>query len=261
MSVNRQLFITATDTGVGKTLVSGLLLGYLRGQGTKAGYQKWVATGCDGQVEDLSRALELAGQEAEPPRLDLQVPYRFAYAASPHLAAEMAGREIEPALLISAYETLKKNYEVLLVEGVGGALVPLRRDLLLADLVARLRIPALLVARSGLGTLNHTLLSLAALRDRAVPVLGVLFTDGPDEEEAIAADNLRTIAELGQVRVFGRLPWRRSDAELIVSFSPLGKAIRTALALSSKCAEENAAITEVHIAFPHPNPLPEGEGD
>lgn len=232
MSGNRQLFITATDTGVGKTLVSGLLLGYLRGQGIKAGYQKWVATGCDDQVEDLARVRQLAGQEAEPPRLDLQVPYRFAYAASPHLAAELAGREIDPEALNMAYETMKENFDILLVEGVGGALVPLRRDLLLADLVARLRIPTLLVARSGLGTLNHTLLSLEALRGRGVPVLGVLLTDGPDEDETIAADNHRTIAELARVRVFGRLPWCKSDGELIVSFSPLGKAIRTALALS-----------------------------
>lgn len=229
MSANRQLFITATDTGVGKTLVSGLLLGYLRGEGIKAGYQKWVATGCDGKVEDLARVLDLAGQEAEPPRLDLQVPYRFRYPASPHLAAELAGREIEPKALIRAYEALKKNYEVLLVEGVGGPLVPLRRDLLLADLVASLRIPTLLVARSGLGTLNHTLLSMEALRRRGIQVLGVLLTDGPQEEEAIAADNLRTIAELGRVKVFGRLPWCGNDMELAASFRPLGEALRASL--------------------------------
>lgn len=229
MNENRQLFITATDTGVGKTLVSGLLLGYLREQGIRAGYQKWVATGCDEQVEDLEQVWQLAGQEAEPPRLDLQVPYRFAYAASPHLAAELAGREIESQVLIKAYETMRENNEILLVEGVGGIMVPLRRDLLLADLVASLRIPSLLVARSGLGTLNHTLLTLEALRGREVPVLGVLLTDGPDEEEAIANDNLRTIAELARVKVFGRLPWRGHDTELAASFRPLGEAIRASL--------------------------------
>jgi dethiobiotin synthetase len=231
MSENRQLFITATDTGVGKTLVSGLLLGYLRAQGVKAGYQKWLATGCAERVDDLERVTELAGEESDPPPLDLRVPYRFPFAASPHLAAERAGREIEPEVLIAAYENLRKRYEVLLVEGVGGILVPLRRDLLLANLVARLQIPTLLVARSGLGSLNHTLLTLDGLRSRAIPVLGVLFTDGPADDEAIAADNQRTIAELGGVEVFGRLPWRASDGELAAAFRPLGEEIRAALAL------------------------------
>ncbi|NTV12714.1 MAG: dethiobiotin synthase [Desulfobulbaceae bacterium] len=232
MSTRRQLFITATDTGVGKTLLSGLLLGYLREQGLQAGYQKWVATGCGETVADLERVRELAGGEVEPVRLDLQVPYRFEYPASPHLAAARAGREIDPMVLMTAYENLKGNYEILLVEGVGGVLVPLRRDLLLADLVARLRLPTLLVARSGLGTLNHTLLSLEALRRREIPLLGVLFTDEPDADETIAADNLKTISELGQVQVFGRLPWCKSTAELIVAFQPLGKAMHTALAVS-----------------------------
>ncbi len=229
ISATRQLFITATDTGVGKTLISGLLLGYLREQGIKTGYQKWAATGCTETVADLERVLELAGRETDPPPLDRQVPCRFSFPASPHLAADRAGREIDPQVLIAAYEGLKECYEVLVVEGVGGVLVPLRRDLLLADLVARLLIPTLLVARSGLGTLNHTLLTLEALRSRDIPVLGVLFTDSPAEDETIAADNLRTIAALGRVKVFGRLPWGGSDGELRKAFRPLGGAIHTAL--------------------------------
>ena len=231
MSTSRQLFITATDTGVGKTLISGLLLGYLRGQGIRAGYQKWVATGCGETVADLERVRELAGGEVKPPPLDLQVPYRFAYPASPHLAAARAGQEIDPEVLIAAYESMKEGYEILLVEGVGGVLVPLRHNLLLIDLVARLKIPTLLVAKSGLGTLNHTLLTLEALKGRGIPVLGVLLSDGPEEDEVIGADNLRTIAGLGGVRVFGRLPWGGSDAELAATFRPLGEAICTALAL------------------------------
>ncbi len=163
------------------------------------------------------------------PTLDLQVPYRFDYPASPHLAAELAGRKIDPELLVAAYENLKGRYDVLLVEGVGGVLVPLRRELLLADLVARLKIPTLLVARSGLGTLNHTLLSLEALRSREIPVLGVLFTDGPEEAEDIAADNLKTVSEIGLVKVFGRLSWCGSDDELAAAFPPLGQAILAAL--------------------------------
>jgi dethiobiotin synthetase len=229
MPINRQLFITATDTGVGKTLVSGLLLGYLLKQGIRAGYQKWAATGVD-SVADLERVrelAELAGPPAEP--LHLAVPYRLSYAASPHLAAELDGRQIEPETIIKAYEQIRVAYDMLLVEGVGGLLVPLARNMLLADLVARLRIPTLLVARTSLGTLNHTLLSLEALRSRQIPVLGILFSDGSAEDETIAADNLASIAEIGRIEVFGRLPYRLDDKSLRTDFTPLGEKILAVL--------------------------------
>ncbi len=226
MTNTRQLFITATDTGVGKTLVSGLLLDYLLRKGIRAGYQKWAATGFKDSVEDLDRVRELAGLVGPfPEQLDQVVPYRLPYPASPHLAGELASREIEPGVIAAAYEQLRATYEVLLVEGVGGVLVPLTRTLLLADLLAELKLPTLLVARTGLGTLNHSLLSLEALRRRQIPVLGVLFTDSPAEDETIAADNLKTIAETGQVKVFGRLPFRSDDSALRKAFSTLGAKI------------------------------------
>jgi dethiobiotin synthetase len=226
MADSKQLFITATDTGVGKTLISGLLLGYLLKKVIRAGYQKWVATGVENSVEDLDRVRQLAGW-TEPPSasLDLTVPYRLPFAASPHLAAEMVGKTIEPENIIQAYEQLRETYEILLVEGVGGLLVPLRRDLRLVDLLARLQIPTLLVARTGLSTLNHTLLSLEALRRREIPVLGVLLSDGPVEDETIAADNHETIAELGRVAVIGRLPYYHDDQSLHEAFAPLGSRI------------------------------------
>lgn len=230
MQTNRQIFITATDTGVGKTLVSGLLLGFLLERGIRAGYQKWLATGVGECVADLDRVRELAGLEGESTEpLDLVVPYRLPFPASPHLAAALAGRAIDPEVILNAYEKLRPAYEILLVEGVGGVLVPLRHGLLLADLVAKLGIPALLVARTGLGTLNHTLLSLEALRRRDIPVLGVLCTDGPEEDETIAADNLKTIAEFGRVELFGRLPFRPDDTSLRTAFNPLAGKIYTAL--------------------------------
>jgi dethiobiotin synthetase len=230
MPQSRQLFITATDTGVGKTLVSGLLLGFLLRKGIRAGYQKWLATGGEDIVADLERVRELAGldgKSADP--LDLLVPYRLPFPASPHLAAALAGREIDPGVIFSAYEKLRSAYEILLVEGVGGVLVPLGPGLLLADLAAKLRIPTLLVARTGLGTLNHTLLSLEALRRRDIPVLGVLCTDSPGEDETIAADNLKIIAEFGRIEVFGRLPFGPDDTSLRTAFNPLAGKIYTAL--------------------------------
>jgi dethiobiotin synthetase len=200
------LFVTGTDTGVGKTFVCGALWRYLLGRGLKVGYQKWVSTGGTGIPDDLQQCLTAAGLPFEQDSLEHQVPYRFRLPASPHLAAEQEGRRIDPELILERFHYWVEKHDLLLVEGVGGLLVPLRRDLLLVDLLVRLRLPTLIVARSGLGTLNQTLLTLEALRARQIPVLGVVFSDAmPAADELLVQDNLRTIAETGKVRVFGRI--------------------------------------------------------
>jgi dethiobiotin synthetase len=206
----KTVFVAGTDTGVGKTYVSALLLQYLLDRNIHAGYQKWVSTGDAGRPADLFFCMQASGLGENRVSLDLQAPFRFVYPASPHLAAELEGRRIDSEIILDAYEKMVAGYERLVVEGVGGLLVPLRRDLLLIDLLALLRLPVLLVARSGLGTLNHTLLSLEAVRSRNIPTLGVVFSDAeePDHEDLII-DNMRTVAEIGRIRVFGRLP--RSD--------------------------------------------------
>lgn len=219
------LFVTATDTGVGKTMVCGLLLRFLQAQGVTAGYQKWVSTGGVTSA-DLETVARLADMVFPVEELEWRVPYRFAFPASPHLAAELEGRVVETERIIEALRSAQATCELLVVEGVGGVLVPLTRGLLLADLVARLRLPSLIVARSGLGTINHTLLTIEALRQRGLTILGVLLTDGASqEEERIVADNLRTIAELGQVEVLGRLPRCAEATELHRHFTPIGERI------------------------------------
>lgn len=223
--MKQSLFVTATDTGVGKTLVCGLLCRFLREQGIDVGYQKWVSTG--GLTSpDLERVASLAGMTFLPEELAWQVPYCFAFPASPHLAADMEGRVVAADRITEAFRAAQAACDVLVVEGVGGAMVPLTRELLLVDLLARLRLPTLIVARSGLGTLNHTLLTIEALRRREIPILGVVCTDSvPSEEEAIVADNLRTIAEMGGVELFGRLPWCAAEAELHRLFASIGATI------------------------------------
>lgn len=216
-------FVAGTDTGVGKTLVCGLLLRYLREKRVDARYLKWVATGCDDIPEDLVECHTAAGLPVDAENLDASVPYRFALPASPHLAAEAAGRSLDPELLLARTREAAASCETLLVEGAGGLLVPLTRELLLIDLVARAGLPVLLVARTGLGTLNHTLLSLEALRHRGIPCQGVVFSDSVvAEDERIAADNLATIAALGGVRVFGRLRRRTDQEARFREFSPIG---------------------------------------
>ena len=231
MSKIKTIFITATDTGVGKTMISGLLLRFLRQQTIKAGYQKWASTGDAENPADLSACQELAGLEPDPALLDLQVPYRFAFPASPHLAGELEQKAIDPEKIVRAYQEMAERYEVLVVEGVGGLLVPLRRDLLLADLLGRLKLPAIIVARSGLGTINHTLLTIEAMRSRQIPVAGVIFTDTIEEAEVLVRDNMKTIAETGRVEVLGHLPHCRDQNELIGAFAPIGAKIVDLLGL------------------------------
>lgn len=225
--VNNTLFVTGTDTAVGKTYVCARLLEFLKIEGVQAGYQKWVATGVSGGLpEDLAICLGAASILPLPELLEQQVPYCFRFPASPHLAAEMEDRKVEPEVIIKNYKALAARYECLIVEGVGGIMVPLRRDLLLADLLAKMQPSTLVVARSGLGTINHTLLTLEALRRRQIPVLGVVFSDPvTQEDERLVQDNMQTIEEIGLVRVFGRLQRHHNDIMARSSFIPVGQAI------------------------------------
>ncbi len=159
------LFVTGTDTSVGKTHFCALFLAFLKKRGIDAGYQKWVSAGGE-PPPDLTHVMQAAGMTPDPAELDLQVPFRFSFPASPHLAAEMEYREVDPDVIIERFREMSRKHEVLIIEGIGGLLVPLRRNLLLADLPAKLKLPTLIVARSGLGTLNHTLLTLEAMRNR-----------------------------------------------------------------------------------------------
>jgi dethiobiotin synthetase len=201
------LFVAGTDTGVGKTYFCAHFLQYLLDNDLDAGYQKWVSTGDAEHSADLDYCLQTAGLANSAVDINLQVPCRFAYSASPHLAAEIEGRPVDVEVIIDSFRKMAEIFHLLIVEGVGGLLVPLRRDLFLVDLLARLQPPVLLIARSGLGTLNHTLLSLEALRRRNIPVLGVVFSDSEEQSDpTLIADNIKTIEELGDIKVFGRLP-------------------------------------------------------
>jgi adenosylmethionine-8-amino-7-oxononanoate aminotransferase len=206
-------FITGTDTGVGKTLATAAVLAVLRVADADAVPMKPVQTGAepgpDGRLHspDLDFCLEAAGLEPDAATYALMNPYAFEPACSPHLAAEQAGVRIESDRILAAYQTLAARHDLVLVEGAGGVLVPLDRERTMLDLMAALGLPVLLVARSGLGTLNHTLLSLAAFRDAGLDVAGVIVNDAvPAAWGVIEQDNIGTLGRLGRVRVLGRIP-------------------------------------------------------
>ncbi|QPN63144.1 dethiobiotin synthase [Synechococcus sp. CBW1004] len=189
MAPGPRLVIVGTDTDVGKTVVSALVV-----QGLGATYWKPVQSGLEegGDSGRVQRLLNL------PPERLLPEAYRFEAPVSPHWAAEREGVRIDRQKL--ELPTLEQVPGPLVVETAGGLLVPLRRDWLQIEQIAHWRLPVLLVARSGLGTLNHTLLSLEVLERRSIPVLGLVL-NGP-----LHADNPRTLTELGGVPVLLELP-------------------------------------------------------
>ncbi|MBU1694143.1 MAG: dethiobiotin synthase [Verrucomicrobia bacterium] len=208
------LFITGTDTGVGKTAVLGALLCALRRAGRDAVPMKPVQTGGrrgrKGLTSpDLTLALAAAGLSPDASERRLMCPYLFAPACSPHLAAAQAGRVIRIAAILKAFHRLKTAHEIVLVEGAGGILVPLNRRETMLDLMKALALPVVVAARPGLGTLNHTLLTLRELRRQGLRVLGVILVcTRPGRRGWIEQSNLETIRRLGKtpVHYMGHLP-------------------------------------------------------
>jgi dethiobiotin synthetase len=183
-----RFFITGTDTGIGKTVVSALLCAAL-----DAFYWKPIQTGTR-EGTDRNTVIELADI---PASRTIPETYRFAPPVSPHLAARLAGLRIDLRKILMPRIAASDS---LIVEGAGGALVPINRDQLMTDLMKHLELPVLLVARTSLGTINHTLLSLAALRAARLSVSGVVMVGKPNVE------NRKAIEHYGEIDVVGVVP-------------------------------------------------------
>jgi dethiobiotin synthetase len=184
--VTPRIVVTGTDTGIGKTVFAAALTGALDGC-----YWKPVQSGLEEET-DSDAVRRLSGLAAE--RI-LPEAYRLRTPASPHLAAEIDGVAIDPARLVPP-----PTARPLVIEGAGGLLVPLTRELVNIDVFARWRAPVVLCARTTLGTINHTLLSIEAIRARGIALIGVAFVGEAN------ADSERIIVSLGRTRRLGRLP-------------------------------------------------------
>ncbi len=188
------LFVAGIDTGVGKTIATGLLAASYAARGYRVVTQKLVQTGSEGVPEDILEHRRLMGCDVYPEdRSGLTCPYVFRFPGSPHLAAALEGRRIDTRRLAAATRALARRYEIVLVEGVGGLQVPLTRKTTVLDFVARQGWPVLLVSSPRLGSINHTLLSLEALHTRRLPLAGVLYNLHPAARAEIVSDTRRVI--------------------------------------------------------------------
>jgi dethiobiotin synthetase len=204
------LFVTGTGTDVGKTVLSAALLAAMAAAGERVRAHKPVVTGLEdrsqsGWPHDHELLASVAGMRPEE-----VAPLRYGPAVSPHLAARLAGEAIDPAALVAYARVAAKaaagKEETLIVEGVGGLLVPLADDLTVRDLAVALGLPLLIAAGPELGTINHTLLTLEAARAAGLDVHAVVLTPWPEHPSELERSNRATIARLGNVEVVGLGP-------------------------------------------------------
>ncbi len=218
------LLITGTDTGVGKTHAACLIARQLAERGLRVGIYKPVCSGAeitaDGQPiwDDLLRLSQAVNVPAE---LDDICPQRFLASLAPPVAAMRESRRVDFAVAVRGTEPWRNRVDVLLIEGAGGWLCPLTETQTIADFAEAVQAPVLIVARPGLGTINHTLLTVDAIRRRDLPVAGVIFSQTtPEAVDESVATNGAEIERRGGVQVFGTIPFGNST-ELLHGGIPL----------------------------------------
>ncbi|HUU10820.1 MAG TPA: dethiobiotin synthase [Phycisphaerae bacterium] len=197
--MRKGLFITGTDTGVGKTIVTAGIAAMLRADGVNVGVMKPVATGCvrrrEGLVSPDAEFLAKAADAPEP--LDEITPIRLAEPLAPTVAAARAGIELDLVPMWQAWRRLQRAHDVMLVEGIGGALCPVTPKRCVADLAQQFNLPVLIVARPGLGTINHTAMTVEVLRARGLAIAGIVVNryrhDTADVAELTNPDEIQRV--------------------------------------------------------------------
>jgi dethiobiotin synthetase len=208
--MGKGIFITGTDTGVGKTMVAGGLAALLRESGIDVGVMKPAESGCRRENGILIPEDAIFLREMSCCRDELQLinPYALEHPLAPAMAAELEGVEIRLEVIREAYFTLASRHEVVLVEGAGGMLVPLASQFLMADLVRELGgLPLLVVTRAVLGTINHTLLTLYYARREGMNVLGIIMNHTAPEHGLAESLNLGALQRWGETSFLTSLPF------------------------------------------------------
>jgi dethiobiotin synthetase len=196
------LFITGTDTGVGKTYVTCHLAEKLRRAGVDVGVMKPISTGPAGEDDAfyLKKRLKLS----DP--LELINPIHLKHPLAPYPAARLEKRKIDLKKIFAAFKELEKRHETVLVEGIGGVAVPITKDYCVIDLIKDMGLPVIVVARAGLGTINHTLLTVGALIDCKIEVAGIIVNGFTGRDKA-EKTNVEVIEKLSGIPVLEKLKW------------------------------------------------------
>ncbi|MEX2195413.1 MAG: dethiobiotin synthase [Thermoleophilaceae bacterium] len=201
----RGIFVTGTGTGVGKSVVAAAACAALAAAGERVAAFKPVVTGTDeppGGGWPPDHELLAAAASAGQAPVDV-TPRTFGPAVSPHWAAELAGDPLDPAALVAAARAAASDADALVCEGVGGLMVPLTTGYLVRDLAVDLGLPVVVAARTGLGTISHSLLAVEAARTAGLRVAGLVMTPWPREPEPIEESNRTTVERLAGVAVSG----------------------------------------------------------
>lgn len=193
--MSKSYFISGIDTDAGKTYCTAYLALLLAREGHKVITQKFIQTGNVGSSEDIEAHRRLTGSGPLPEdALGLTAPVIFSYPASAQLAARIDGKEIDLSVIDDARRQLEERYDIVLVEGAGGLMVPITDDFMAIDYAASRKMPLWLVTNARLGSINHTLLSLEAIAARGIHLEGVLYNTYFDNDPVIAADTRAFIA-------------------------------------------------------------------
>ena len=251
----RAFFVTGTGTGVGKTVATASIAAAMLSKGLKVGVVKPIETGVAAPADAIASApaqpTDLDFVEAFCRRLGLEPvirrgPYSFPDAVSPHLAARLAGQRVEIGGIVGFIDKLKSDsrLDILIIEGAGGVCVPLDdAGTMMLDLMAALKASAILAAPVTLGTINHCLLSLEALRRDNIPISGVVFNRVPENPGVMERDNMEIVGRLGKVDILAKLP----------DSPPSPEAKEAALRLVSRalpCAERLLKTGDRRFAIP-----------
>ena len=225
----RGLFVTGTDTEVGKTVIAGGIARVLKDKGQKVGVFKPVASGCrsdrGGLVSPDAEFLAHCADSSET--LDQICPVRFREPLAPEVAVQRGAEPIELEIIRTYYNRLAAGKEVMIVEGIGGLLVPLSQELLVADLAGQMDLPLLIVANPGLGTINHTLLTIEAARARGLRVAGIIVNSYVADTASVAEEtNPAAIERASGVKVLAIVP---RDLQTNVARGSIGPGVLFAL--------------------------------
>lgn len=212
--MGRGIFITGTDTGVGKTYLGAALARSLVACGIDVGVMKPAETGCRQQGGRLvpGDAVRLIKAAQVADALDLVNPYRFRAPLAPAVAAEQEGRTLSIRRILTAYRSLATRHRFVIVEGAGGIMVPLNQRTTYLDLVQQLQLPILVISRPTLGTINHTMLTVMAIQSRGLPIAGIILNDSGGARRGMAErTNPPVIERMTGIPVLCSLPYGYRD--------------------------------------------------